>query len=349
MLMENKRDGKKRNSPAALEAERRRKERLAREKAQKQRAKEPEQAAEPAPKAEPRPKTPRRERNSRAAQAANRQRKERKEDSRLEGLRQKQTKEAKQRTRHRLGPVFWRRLIIIVAVAVAVLLTLTLFFRVKHIDVKGNRYYSAEDIVEACGVAEGDNLLTLSRGGIAGNIMANCEYVASVQVIRVLPNRIVVELTEHPTGYAITDTLGNHYLISSDGTVLREVDAKTASGYIRIDLMQISIPVVGDKAVPAPSSEDDDPTTRYATLLTFLKELEAAELIRQVRSVSVSEGNRLSLWYGDRFEVSLGTATSLAYKLEHLKIVIADQKEYDTGLIDLTYDSGKQAIVKIND
>ena len=119
MLMENKRDGKKRNSPAALEAERRRKERLAREKAQKQRAKEPEQAAEPAPKAEPRPKTPRRERNSRAAQAANRQRKERKEDSRLEGLRQKQTKEAKQRTRHRLGPVFWRRLIIIVAVAIS--------------------------------------------------------------------------------------------------------------------------------------------------------------------------------------------------------------------------------------
>lgn len=353
MLMDNK--GKKRNSPAALEAERRRKERLAREKAQKEENKQrpkprpPEAEAAPVSRPEPRAKTPRRERDSRAARTAERQRKERKEDSRLEGLRQKQTKEARQRTHHRFGPVFWRRLLIIIAVAAAVILTLTLFFRVKHVDVEGNRYYSREDIVAVCGINEGDNLLTLSRGAVAGNIMANCEYVSTVQVRRVLPNRVVIQLTEHSSGYAITDTLGEYYLMSSDGTVLKEIEAKAASSYVRINGVQIRIPIPGEAAVPAEGAEGEDVLTRFRTLLTFLQELEAAELTRPVRSVTVSETNRLSLMYEDRFEVSLGTATNLAHKLEYLKIVIADQKEYDTGHIDLTYDSGKKAIVSLDD
>lgn len=353
MLMDNK--GKKRNSPAALEAERRRKERLAREKAQKTENKQrpqprsPEVGEKQVSRPEPRTKTPRRERDSRAARTAERQRKERKEDSRLEGLRQKQTREAKQRTHHRFGPVFWRRLLIILAVAAAVILTLTLFFRVKHVDVEGNRYYSREDIVAVCGINEGDNLLLLSRGAVAGNIMANCEYVSTVQVRRVLPNRVVIELTEHSSGYVITDTLGEYYLMASDGTVLKEIEAKAASSYVRINGVQIRIPIPGETAVPAEGAEGEDVQSRFRTLLTFLQELEAAELTRQVRSVTVSETNRLSLMYEDRFEVSLGTATNLAHKLEYLKIVIADQKEYDTGHIDLTYDSGKKAIVSLDD
>lgn len=356
MLMDNK--GKKRNSPAALEAERRRKERLAREKAQKterkQRPKprpsEPAEAAqEQVSRPEPRAKTPRRERDSRAAHTAERQRKERKEDSRLEGLRQKQTKEAKQRTHRRLGPVFWRRLLIIIAVAAAVILTLTLFFRVKHVDITGNRYYSPEDIIAVCGVNEGDNLLTLSRGAVAGRIMANCEFVDTVQVKRVLPNRIVIELTEYPTGFAITDTLGDYYLMASDGTVLKAIESKNAASYIQIQAVQIKIPIPGEAAVPVEGEEGTDTQSQFSTLLTFLQELEAAELTRQVRAVTVSANNQLSLRYEDRFEVSLGTATNLAYKLEHLKIVISEQKEYDTGHIDLTYNSGKKAIVSLDD
>lgn len=348
MLMEHKREGKRRTSPAALEAERRRKERQAREKLQKQKPVE-QKLPEAKPERPTRTKTPPRERTSRAAQTANRQRKERKEDSRLEGLRQKQTKEAKQRTHHRLGPAFWRRLLIIVAVAAAVLLTLTLFFRVKHVDIRGNRYYSREDILAACGVEEGDNLLTLSRGAVAGNIMANCEYVATVQVSHVLPNRVVIDLTEHPTGYAIPDISGGWYLIASDGKVLRQIDSKKAAEQIQIQALQIKIPVIGDQAVPASADEETDSQSRFNTMLTLLQEIEAAELTRQVRSVSISPTGQLSLWYEDRFEVSLGSASSLAYKLEHLKLVIAEQKDYATGLIDLTYSGGKQAIVKLND
>lgn len=353
MLMENKREGKKRTSPAALEAERRRRERLAREQAQKKQPQErrreqaaPERSLE---EGEARRKTPPRERTSRAAQTANRQRKERKEDSRLEGLRQKQTKEAKQRTRHRLSPVFWRRLIIIIAVAAAVLLTLTLFFRVKYIDVTGNHYYSVEDITDVCGVAEGDNLLTLSRGEIAGNIMANCEYVSTVRVSHVLPNRVSIVLTEYPAGYAISDVSGYYYLISSDGTVLKQINERDAADHIRITQLQIKTPVTGETAVLSAQSEETDSTRQFSTLTTLLRELEAAELIRQVTEVSVSATNQITLRYEDRFTVSLGSTTSLAYKLEHLKIVIAEQKDYATGTIDLTYEGGKQAVVKLDE
>lgn len=349
MLMDHKREGKRRTSPAALEAERRRRERLAQEKAQKARpersiAKAPERPAE-----EIKPKQPPKERTSRAAQAANRKRKERKEDTRLEGLRQKQTKEAKQRTRHRLTPNFWKRLFVILAVSAAVLLTLTLFFRVKHIDVEGNQYYSQEDIISVCGVAEGDNLLTLSRGEIAGNIFANCEYVATVQVSHVLPNRVTIRLTEYPAGYAIADTRGTYYLISSDGKVLKQIEKKEIGDHILIRDLQIRIPVIGDPAVLYSPEEQADTSAQLRTLTNLLQELEAAELVRKVSAVSVSSAGQLRLWYEDRFEVTLGTATSLAYKLEHLKLVIAEQKDYAVGTIDLTYEGGKQAIVNLEE
>lgn len=347
MLMEQKNKGKRRTSPAALEAERRRRERQAQEMVRREKSDRPVHKTSAHPPAEPKIKQPPKERTSRAAQAASRKRKERKEDTRLEGLRQKQTKEAKQRTRHRIGPVFWRRLFIILLVSAAIMLVLTMFFRVKHIDVEGNRYYSSADIIEICGVAEGDNLLTISRGEIAGNIFANCEYVSTVQVSHVLPNRVTIRLTEYPAGYGVKDERGDYYLISSDGTVLKQIEEKAMRGHILIRDLEIRMPLIGDPAVIS-GEEGDDTTAQFRALTTFLKELEAAELIRQVTAVSVSPGGQLRLNYEDRFEVTLGTATSLAYKLEHLKVVMAEQKEYATGTVDLSYEGGKQALVNLD-
>ena len=57
----------------------------------------------------------------------------------------------------------------------------------------------------------------------------------------------------------------------------------------------------------------------------------------------------LTVWYEDRFEVRLGTTDDLAYKLEYLKVVIQEQKEYTTGIIDLTFSSGPEAHVMPNE
>ena len=177
-------------------------------------------------KNEPRRRPP--ERNSRAAQAAQQRRDQRREQAHLEELRQKQRKRARHRTRRRINPGVWKRILIMAAVV----LSMVLFFRVRSVEVTGSAYYTADEIRAACGVAQGDNLLTLSRARIAGNIMAELPYVSTVQVTRRLPDTLELTVTEYDVTYAAQGADGASYLITADGKITEKIDETAARGHI---------------------------------------------------------------------------------------------------------------------
>ena len=93
-----------------------------------------------------------------------RRREEKEERRRLDAQREKQKRKAKHRTRKRISAETWKRLLIMGGIVAAVVLSMVIFFRVRSIEVVGSSYYTPEEIVAAAGVAEGDNLLTVSRG-----------------------------------------------------------------------------------------------------------------------------------------------------------------------------------------
>lgn len=183
-------------------------------------------------KNEPRRRPP--ERNSRAAQAAQQRRDQRREQAHLEELRQKQRKRARHRTRRRINPGVWKRILIMAAVVAAVVLSMVLFFRVRSVEVTGSAYYTADEIRAACGVAQGDNLLTLSRARIAGNIMAELPYVSTVQVTRRLPDTLELTVTEYDVTYAAQGADGASYLITADGKITEKIDETAARGHIAV-------------------------------------------------------------------------------------------------------------------
>lgn len=360
--------GKRRTSPAAREAQRQRAQQKAQRRqegaeAARRRTARAEQAdaAEAAPETEPRapraeqrpqrteqrPAPVRREkRDSRAAQTAQRHREERKENERLSGLRQKQKRKAKQRTQKAMPVDVWKRLLIMAAVVAALALSMIIFFRVRNVEVRGNLFYSAEEISAATAIADGDNLLTISRGQVAGSVMAQLPYVESVQVTRRLPDTVIVTVTEFDTTYAVPDAAGTWYLMTSTGKLTEQVPELEAKAHIQVENLVLKDPAVGEQAVPsADEGKEDAARRRLETLLKLLKEIEAAGLVREVSSVNVMTTSSLSLWYGDRFQVELGDSSELAYKLEYLKLIIAEQKDYTTGTIDLSLSNGNEAYV----
>lgn len=287
------------------------------------------------------------ERSSHAAEIARRRRKEREERKRFDALREKQVRKAKHRTRRRIGRDTWKRLLIMAGVAAAVILTLVIFFRVQTIEVSGNHYYTAEEIIAASGIADGDNLLTVSRGTAAGNIIAELPYIRSVQVVRRLPGTLSLRVTEYDATYAVQDTAGDWYLITAGGKATEAI--ALPDGHVRVEDLIIETPVLGEQvSVYAAEGQELAAQGQMSALETLLQELEAADLLKEVASVSVPSSYNLSLWYGDRFLVSLGSTDSLAYKLEYLKIAIADQKEYDTGSIDISKGDGSTVYVTKN-
>lgn len=309
-------EARERNSLAAQEAERRREERKLRD--------------------------------SLAAQEAQRHRQERKERERLDDMREKQKRKAKHRTRRRISATVWKRLLIMGGVVAAILLSMVIFFRVHDIEIAGNSYYSPEEIIAAAGVAEGDNLLTVSRSGVAGNVMAQLPYVKSVRVTRSLPDTLVLTVTEFDATYAVLDTVGDYFLITANGKATEKVSDRDAKSHILIENLKIETPTIGQIVTVAPTQEDDLAAQgQFTALTTLLTEIENAELSKQIVSVSVPSSYDLSVWYGDRFLVKLGDTDELAYKMEFLKKVVEQQEEYASGTIDLSLREGKEAHVML--
>lgn len=339
---------KKRTSPAARMANQRRRQRAAEEAQQAQQAQEQKrrQKAKTAREARRR----REERSSRAAAEAQRRRDERKERSRLDGMRNKQVRQAKQKTRRRISPDAWKRILIMGGIAVALVLSMIIFFRVRTVEVQGNSYYSAEEVIAAAGIASGDNLLTLSRGEIAGNVIAQLPYVKSVRVTRTLPDTVVITVAEDETTFAVQAQGGKLYLMTAAGKATEEVSELEAKSHILVQDLVIQPPVIGEQVHVAESGDGAvSPQEQLDALIALLHEIEASKLEKDVTAVSVPSAFNLTVWYEDRFEVRLGTTDDLAYKLEYLKVVIQEQKEYATGIIDLTFSSGPEAHVMPNE
>ena len=66
------------------------------------------------------------------------------------------------------------KLLIMLAVVAAIVFGVAIFFKVNTIEIQGNTVYSADQIIEASQIQQGDNLLTVNKALAVGNIKAVC-------------------------------------------------------------------------------------------------------------------------------------------------------------------------------
>ena len=62
-----------------------------------------------------------------------------------------------------------------------------------------------------------------------------------------------------------------------------------------------------------------------------------------VRQIDVDKPYDLRLYYGGQYEVLLGAADNLDYKIEYLVAVLQELGEDKSGIIDLTFEEEKTA------
>ena len=87
-------------------------------------------------------------------------------------------------------------------VIVAIIFVMSVFFKITKIEVSGNSLYSAEEIIAASGIEEGDNLFFVNRIAAGSRVVVKLPYVDSVKISRGLPNRVTIEVTEsNAVGY----------------------------------------------------------------------------------------------------------------------------------------------------
>jgi len=238
----------------------------------------------------------------------------------------------------------------VVAVVLAITFGMSIFFKVEKVIVSGASKYSAWTVKEASGISEGDNLLSFGKIKAAGNIIAALPYVKNAQIGIKLPDTVNIVVEELDVAYAIADSTGIWWLMTSEGRVVDRIDSATAGDYTKVLGVVLHDPVAGSGATAKePESEEpSDPSAptvpvtvtareRLDVALSILEYLEGHSLMGLVASVDVTSLENIELWYGQQYLVRLGDTTQLAHKIDWMNKAVNQLQEYDTGLLDISF------------
>ena len=76
---------------------------------------------------------------------------------------------------------------------------------------------------------------------------------------------------------------------------------------------------------------------RLSAALQIMKSLELNDIVGEVSEIRVEELGKIILWYGTRYEVTLGDTSNLDYKIASMKAAIAELSNYETGSLDVSF------------
>lgn len=261
---------------------------------------------------------------------------------------------------------FLLKLVSVAAVVAAVVMCLSLFFRVEEVVVSGADKYTPWMIKEASGIEYGDSLLSVSDARVSGNIISELPYVKYVRVGIKLPGTVNIEIEELETTYAIQARDNTWWLIAADGRVVEQIEFSAASGYTRILGVQADAPRAdqsvqaveeaiaqtteategtGEDGVTLPTAARITGAMRLEAVKTILQSLEDNGVIGQIATIDVTNLNDITMEYGQRLTVVLGTAENLDYKVTYMARAIEQLADYETGELDVSFKYSQEALL----
>ena len=225
-----------------------------------------------------------------------------------------------------------RPILTFVIIVLGVLLALSVFFRVSKITVDGNSFYTEEQIIQASGIEDGDNMFFVNRFSAASRIFAKLPYVQKVTISRKLPNHVIIEIAEsQELAYVVSgDT---YWAMDSNGKVLEKVDSKKAKNLIRVDGLSLKRPKVGQQI----ETKNGD-TDKIEYLATILNGIQSRQMMEDIGYIDMSSAANPVFDYKGHFTVKLGANENLEYKLGLLVSAVEKLKENEYGVIDLSID-----------
>jgi len=217
-------------------------------------------------------------------------------------------------------------------VIAALVFGLSVFFRVGNVEVVGNVRYTKEEIIEASGIEQGDNLFFINRFAAMSRINAKLPYVESAAINMELPNRLQIEISESVAVAYVTAEDGT-WAIDRSCKLLSRLNVDELSGLIRIDGVVPIAPEVGETIA---AGEAEKPKVDY--LSEILHQIVDLGLQQSVTYIDISNLANPHFDYLGRFTVKLGTNENVAYKFQCLLSAVDALAEGDRGTLDLSID-----------
>jgi len=222
-----------------------------------------------------------------------------------------------------------------VIIVVAIIFAMSVFFKVSNITVEGNALYTDEEIISASGIDEGDTLFFVNRGEAASKIFAKLPYVSQVTVVRGLPNRVVIQVTESQAmAYIMIENTA--WTLDQNCKVLESASIAEVATLIKVDGIELFAPTIGE--IASTVAADANKITYLSDILYQIKNRNMEDMVTYINMETITNPE---FSYMGRFTVKLGGNDNTEYKFGLLEAAVAQLKDGDSGTFDLSID--KQA------
>lgn len=215
-----------------------------------------------------------------------------------------------------------------IAVSVLTILSLTVFFPIKTVETQGKTQYKAEEIIDAADIPVGGNLFTADLSHVEKNITTDLPYIASVEIKRSFPSKIVLKVTADKP-YVQFEAGEKYYLSDKDGKCLSIGNKITAD-----------VPVVrgskikdckAGKSILESSGISDD----FARIVKVIDSSNSKKMAFTV--INVADKQNIFATYEDKIVMLFGGENNLDEKLEYAAYVLEQRSNSDeSGTLNLS-------------
>ncbi len=237
--------------------------------------------------------------------------------------------------RGRLGFIF--TMLVFIAVLLVVSLSAGLFFKVTGIEVEGANVVYADAVKQASGIEEGENLIFINKNSAGRAILEELPYVEEIRIRRKLPDTVVIEIMEAKP-LCVMEHMGLYWKISGAGKLLESASFFGDATCPVVAGASLVAPVAGTRIAFSTDEKDKE-----RILLDILGAMEGEDMLADVSEIDLSKNFEIHFQYLGRFDVILGMAVDIPYKLSFLKLVVARLETGSRGKLDLS--AAQDAIV----
>lgn len=243
----------------------------------------------------------------------------------------KERSHRRRKRRGRFGGLY--KLLSVLLCLAAVVTACVVFFRVNAVEVAGSVRYTDQEVADASGIELGSNLIALPKRKIVAAIRTSLPYVESVTVRRVLPDRVLITVTER-TAAASVDSDDGRWLISSRGKLLERAGEQKA---VAVTGLRAVAPYAGGTLQVEEGAEN---TLEH--VLALLSALEEQEMLSDASALDCTASASMTLEWGI-YTLKLPRGGDYGRMLRLLRTALDSEKmpQNEPGTFDFTVRDGE--------
>ena len=220
--------------------------------------------------------------------------------------------------------------IVVLLVLLLMIVGISVFFRVSEIQVEGADFCSEEEIENLSGIAIGDNVFFINESKAAVKICNGMPYVDEIKILREMPGRIIIQISEsYPIAAVEFD--GQYLILDRKCKVLEITNAEGAMGKILITGVDPVEPAVGKIL-----DFGEAGTLQLNYLCETLSSILSLGIYGDISEVDMSNVSDIQIAYQGRFTVELGRGENVENKIQMLQSVISQLDSNEKGTIIIT-------------